>query len=354
MQFLRLAEAAADGVSYSDAKRRFRVDPAQVETRKALYEELNLLYVPYRSDKLVLTPVGEQLLHLVGPQPAQEPTDELRHQVDCLLAWALWGSQISRPQSSGTPKLLVDVRELCDVRPYAAFWTALRTLGGRISTDELQKILLYLQHSEDFDTAIDEIQSWRATGEWHVSGAPYQPFRTRASLQNHRIYWTTHLSIARSLLAVRAGTFTADARTLRLLDAIADFTSGCGAKSPSSLIAARSFSSVDDYFQHGGAACPPFVASGKVHLQVIEGEEIAFLGKFALEVVGGDMRIQGDADLCSLKINAPCFHPSQPTNLLRLARKEMNGEGNVSLILRPGRPILNITYFRDTEKTGEG
>jgi hypothetical protein len=354
IEFLRLAEAAANGVKYSDAKKRFdSVDHAQVETRKALYEELNLLYVPYRSDKLILTPVGEQLLNLVGVEPTAEPSDDLRHQVDSLLAWALSHSQIARPQGSGTPRLRPDVRKLCDVRPYAAFWTALRVLDGWISAEELQRILLYLQCSDDFEKAVDAIREWRETGQLRVSGTPYQPFENQASVNNHRIYWTTHLSIARSLLAVDAGVFKAASRTLALLDAITDLTSACGTGSASSMIVARPFSSLDDYFQHSGMACPPFIGSGKVRLRMIEGEEIAFLGGFALDLVGGDMRIEGEADLCSLKINAPCFHPSQPANLLRLVRKELNAEGHVSLILRPARPILNVEYFVNAEKTGD-
>src|SRR5690349_8600349 len=104
MWFLQMAELAATGRSYVDAKACFTtVDQAQVETRKSLYEELGLLYVPRNSGKLHLTPVGRQLFELLGTNPPKDPSSELRKQVDSLLCWAMTHTQINRPQSFGSP-----------------------------------------------------------------------------------------------------------------------------------------------------------------------------------------------------------------------------------------------------------
>ena len=83
IHFLKMAEAADRGLSYDDAKALFpNVDTATVETRKSLYEEFGLLYVPRYSGALHLTMVGRQLFELFGTTPPANPSATLRKQVE--------------------------------------------------------------------------------------------------------------------------------------------------------------------------------------------------------------------------------------------------------------------------------
>src|SRR5215469_2851753 len=116
--FLQMAEPAAKGLSYAEAKKRFKgVGQSTVETRKSLYEELGLLYVPGGSDTLHLTSVGRQILELVGAKPPEAPSAELRKQVDSLLCWAMTHTQIHRPQALGSPAITAQERSNCEIRP---------------------------------------------------------------------------------------------------------------------------------------------------------------------------------------------------------------------------------------------
>jgi len=128
--FLRMAEAAERGLSYDETKALFpNVDAATVETRKSLYEEFGLLYVPKYSGTPHLTSVGKQLFTLLGTHPPSDPSEVVRSQVDSLLCWAMSHTQINRPQSLGSPNITEEERADCDIRPYAAFWQAMLELA---------------------------------------------------------------------------------------------------------------------------------------------------------------------------------------------------------------------------------
>src|SRR5438045_3442155 len=73
--FVALANAATQGTPYDEAKELLDCSSNQAETRKSLFEELGLLYVPYASNELRLTPVGRQLFDLLGPVIA-DPIDK--------------------------------------------------------------------------------------------------------------------------------------------------------------------------------------------------------------------------------------------------------------------------------------
>ncbi len=63
--FLTLARVALDGMRYSESKRLFpHLDHAQVETKKAAFQEFGLLYVRPGSDEITLTHLGKQIYRL--------------------------------------------------------------------------------------------------------------------------------------------------------------------------------------------------------------------------------------------------------------------------------------------------
>lgn len=86
--FLKMARASLHGMTYKDAKTLLSCSKNQAETRKSLFEEMGLLYVPYRSDQILLTPVGRQLLDLIEIDPALPIEGSTAARIDAVLIWA--------------------------------------------------------------------------------------------------------------------------------------------------------------------------------------------------------------------------------------------------------------------------
>ena len=254
ISFLRMAEAAHNGFSYNETKRLFPdVDQSTVETRKSLYEELGLLYVPKYSDMIHLTGVGTQLFALLGAQPAENPSADLRKQVDSLLCWAMTHIQIDRPQSFGSPSIKSEDRANCDIRPYATFWQAMFELGGFIRFDEFSQVLAHVQRANDFPSAVQVIWEARESGV-----LPSAPKKTG----NFGIYWKSHLSVAGAVLQVADNVFTFAPERQDLLKSILQFQMGAEGSEVSLAIRSQPWSDVHGYYAFAGEACPEFITSG--------------------------------------------------------------------------------------------
>lgn len=345
--FLTYAEASEAGVSYKDAKTLLSVSTNQAETRKSFYEELALLYVPYRSNKIILTPLGCQLFSLLnGADFANLPSDVTR-QATALIVWAMCRSQINRPQSRGVPKLADAEWKACNVRPYAAAWQAISDLSGEVSLDEFMGALRYLQKYEQYPSVIERILAARASG---------QPLASEndlggRSLMNYRIYWRSHLSLAEQVLRW-------DQKNLKLtivpenwdiVKAALQFQAGCAADMQA-VLGAAPWTDADDYFMNvAGAECPPFLASGAPTLTTFEGQTLADLSGYSLD----SLTLAGGPELCHLKILMPCFHPDSPHRLLRIDAKQQTGS---SILLRMGlgRPIVNLAVLKAALENGNG
>ena len=254
ISFLRMVEAAHNGLSYNETKKLFPdVVQSTVETRKSLYEELGLLYVPKYSDTIHLTGVGTQLFALLGAQPSENPSADLRKQVDALLCWAMTHTQINRPQSFGSPSITSEDRANCDIRPYAAFWLAMFELGGSISFDEFSQVLVHVQRVSDFPSAVQVILEARKSGV-----LPPAPRKTG----NFGIYWKAHLSVAGAVLQVTDNVFTFAPERQDLLKSTLEFQMGYEGNEVSLAIRSQSWSDARGYYAFAGEACPEFIASG--------------------------------------------------------------------------------------------
>lgn len=254
ISFLRMAEAAHNGLSYNDTKKLFPgVAQSTVETRKSLYEELGLLYVPKYSGTIHLTEVGAQFFALLGAQPTENPSADLCKQVDSLLCWAMTHTQINRPQSLGSPSITPEDRANCDIRPYAAFWLAMFELGGSISFDEFSQVLAHVQRVSDFPFAVQVILEARKSGV-----LPPAPGKTG----NFGIYWKAHLSVASAVLQVTDNGFTFAPERRDLLKSILQFQMGAEGNEVSLAIRSQPWSDVHGYYAFAGEACPEFIASG--------------------------------------------------------------------------------------------
>ncbi len=254
ISFLRMAEAAHNGFSYNETKELFPdVDQSTVETRKSLYEELGLLYVPKYSGTIHLTEVGAQLFALLGAQPAENPSADLCKQVDSLLCWAMTHTQIDRPQSLGSPSITSEDRATCDIRPYATFWQAMFELGGFVSFNEFSQVLVHVQRVSDFPYAVQVILEARESGV-----LPSTPRKTN----NFGIYWRAHLSVAGAVLQVADNGFTFVPERRSLLQSILQFQMGSEDNDVSLALRAKPWSDVHEYYAFAGEECPRFITSG--------------------------------------------------------------------------------------------
>ena len=329
--FLRMAEAAQNGVSYEAAKNLFPISHQAVETRKSMYEELGLLYVPKNSGQLHLTEVGAQILQLLGAPPPEDPTEDLRNRVASLLCWAMTHTQINRPQSLGSPQLSDADRAQCDIRPFAAFWQAMFELDGYINFTEFSRVLAHVQTANGFPAAVQTILESRKSGI--LPNTPEQS-------PNYRIYWTSHLSVAGAVLHVADDVFRFIPERREIIRSILQFQMGCAGNDVCTAIRARPWSDIDEYYAIAGEQCPAFIASGQVRVVSFNSQPLTFLKGYILERGSdGSYFVDGGMDLCSLKINTPCFHNSELKRLLRVAEKSQIGGDRVRVQFGLGRPV---------------
>ncbi len=337
LQFLRMAEAADKGLSYDQTKALFSdVDSATVETRKSLYEELGLLYVPKYSGTLHLTTVGKQLLDVLGTNPPEDPSDDLRKRVDSLLCWAMSHTQINRPQSLGSPSISNAERTNCDIRPYAAFWQAMIELGGTITFEEFSKVLAHVQKVSDFEGALETIRAGRSSGS-----LPAAPEKSG----NFGIYWRAHLSVADSVLQIEDGQFTFAPERQSIVKSLLQFQMGCEGDDVSAAIRSKPWSDVKDYYSFAGEECPVFIASGQATVVSFGGQPVVMLKGYSLQKDANGYFVDAGMELCALKLSMPCFHASELHRLLRVDKKAGIADGKVRIRLGLGRPINNSSQL---------
>lgn len=343
--FMTYAEASEAGVSYNEAKSLLSVSTNQAETRKSFYEELSLLYVPYGSNTILLTPLGKQLFDLLYGQDFSNLSDDIARQATALIVWAMTQTQINRPQSRGVPRLSTDQWTSCDVRPYAAAWSAMMELDNKLFLHEFMGPLRRLHSVAEFQKVIDEIRLGRMKGR----NLANQDEMSGKSEMNYRIYWKSHLSVAEQVLSWDDSdkAFEFQKQNFDLVSAAIRFQRGCSGNVLQAF-QAKPWSNPEDYFMYlTGAACPPFLASGTPSIKVVDGQALADLS--ACDITKGSTThfvLTGGADLCNLQLKMPCFHPSSPDRLLRIDAKEQLSQGSIVITLGLGRPIVNLPVLK--------
>lgn len=343
--FVTLATAAIDGISYSDAKQLFTISSNQVETRKSLFEEIGLLYVPHGSGKIILTALGRQFYDIVHDGKASESAKKIK-QATALLVFALSKCQVNRPQSHGSPRLPAADRVACEIRPYAALWQAIRDLGGHIALHEFMGPMRRLWSVGKYDSVIDEILSARKDAKSLATSDEL----TGKDEGNYRIYWVSHMSLGDSLLSYEraTGILSVVPNLWSAVETVLQFQAGCTG-SKTDIISARTWSDVDDYYSNlVGAACPHYLASGTPKVVDLNGQSIADLTSFSLDKSGAAIYITGGPSLCQLPVLLQCFHPGETANLLRIDAKEQRSDGSIRLRLGAGRPITDLTLLKKT------
>lgn len=257
--FVTFAAAALGGKTYSESKGLFpNLDPAQVETKKAAFQEFGLLYVVPRSNVITLTPLGRQVYDLIKDRQTREKN---RRTVLLSLSHALSRYQFNSPLPVGGNRQL-DRAQSSDVLPYLACYYLLLRLNGVLTVSELKGAVFGLQNMTDLRKLEAQIREQRKKGK---------PFPELDSLpenartaDNLKIYFMAHLSLDWEILTTTtANYYGVEEQAFELsqfgYEIIETIVSEQWAnwRNPTSKIPnARDYESIEDYFESGvGAYC---------------------------------------------------------------------------------------------------
>jgi hypothetical protein len=341
--FFSLASSSMQGIGYSDAKDAFNISSNQVETRKSLFEEIGLLYVPRSSNQIILTEIGRQLFELIDGGTASSDRKGISR-ATALLAFALSKCQVNRPQSRGSPRLSDAEVQSCMVRPYAVLWQAIHDLDGKLHLHEFMGPLRRMWVPDEYTSVLEEIRDARRQGRRLASTDEL----TGRDEMNYRIYWRSHMSLGETILS-----YDADMQTMSvvpnqwpIVEAVLQFHSGC-AGNTTDLFAARPWKDIEDYYRNlAGSACPPFLSTGSPKIVDFQGQAIADLRSYKIEKRFPNFFITAGPELCNLALLLPCFHPSEQNHLLRVDRKESLPNGQIRIRFGAGRPITNVDRLK--------
>lgn len=186
--FLTLVDAANDGLTYTQAKGLFPgLDTAQVETKKAAFQEFGLLYVVPRSNEISITALGKQVARL-----SRQPDENGRmRQILICLAHALARYQFDNPLPVGGNRFTERARAT-DIRPYLAGYYLLLKLSW-ITVSELKGAIFGLARMTDLRLLEQTIIDRRMTRQPfpHLESLP----RNAGTADNLKIYFMSHLGL---------------------------------------------------------------------------------------------------------------------------------------------------------------
>lgn len=250
-EFRRMARYSRQNMSYATMKGKFAgLSSSAVETRVAAFAETGLLYGCGPTVPIVLTPVGEQLFSLVEPNSALGPAES--RQATALLTWALSNCQIDRARSPGSPRLTEADRTACDVRPYLTAWSLMLDLDGTLYMHEFLGPVRKLQKLADYDACVAQVRAARASG----TTFPNPQSGSAGTLANASIYWRSRLSVAGQLLHFDAArqrlVFAPGGESI--VEAVLE-AHGANETNGPAAIAARKWTTLEDYFAFAGASC---------------------------------------------------------------------------------------------------
>ena len=264
-EFRRMAEYARQGVFYQDVKGLFDLSESGVETRVAAFAEVGLLYGLGPAAPLVLTPVGAQMFSLLESTQDFGPEEITR--ATSLLTWALSNCQIDRPRSPGSPKITDAERKACDIRPYMAAWSLMLDLEGVLYLHEFLGPVRQLEKVDGYDACVAGIRAARAAG---TTFANPEAVNGKAP-GNPSIYWRSRLSVGGTLLQFNPGLQRLEFahRGEAVVETILDAQRGSEGD-PLSAIAARPWTTIQDYFEVAGRKCPAAILNGSDELPAID------------------------------------------------------------------------------------
>jgi hypothetical protein len=251
--FLKLVEASIAAKTYSESKSLFPdLDHAQVETKKAAFQEFGLLYVVPRSDVITLTPLGAEIAAL-----APTPNEAKRNRDTVLLALcsALSRYQFDNPSPVGGRRYSKRSGS-SDVLPYLVLDYLLQKLTF-LTASELMGAVFGLQKMKDLRVLELEVRARRTSG---VAFSPLAALpANQGTAQNLKIYLMSHSSLDGELIrSSQATVYGFGEQAFELTEYGAEIMAASISsqwplwEEPTSPIpAAQTYASMEEYFQTG-------------------------------------------------------------------------------------------------------
>lgn len=324
--FITFAKASIDGKSYTEAKSFFPdLDPAQVETKKAAFQEYGFLYVTPRSDTITLTPLGKQLYSLLSDKPGREKN---RRAILLILSHALTRYQFNNPLPVGGNRQITRAQST-DVLPYLACCYLLLKLDGVLTVSELRGAVFGLKQMAGLRQLEERIRKHRQNGTSfpELSGLP----TNKRTAENLKIYFMSHLSLDGEILkTTKANYYGVEEQAFELTQFGYELVESAINKqwagwrnTLSTLPVAINYPDLQTYFKNGvGAECPQIEIKADAH----------------------------KAEINTAKISGGLLDVEDVENLRQLPRRKFQ-EGRKRLILHARTErIRNLALIRESKR----
>ncbi|MFA5073810.1 MAG: HNH endonuclease [Nitrospirota bacterium] len=277
--FLKLAKAAQAEKSYAEAKDLFPdLDHAQVETKKAAFQEFGLLYVVPRSNIITLSPVGKQIYEACISSDLKEKN---RRFILFALSRALAHYQFNNPLPVGGNRG-IERAQSTDVLPYLACYYLLLNLNGLITVSEIRGAIFGLQQMSDIPKLLSSIVAKRKS-KTEFKDLPGLP-AVKGTADNLKIYFMSHLSLDGEILKnTTANYYGSEEQAFELTElgheiigSILDELWPRWRSRSASIPRAKKYSDIHDYFSNGvGQLCTKDVIKADLQKEQVAAQKIS-------------------------------------------------------------------------------
>lgn len=349
-----------DGRSYSDLKEFWssphaprKLDSHAVESWKATFEEFGLLYVISRSDRITITPAGQQFRNAADHDDNNE---FVWIGLNLLLRYPLHGPPRGRAKSPAHAQ--------SDLLVYRFVFSSLRDLADYFWWTELERILCRVFFTWEAPHAVDAVREIRSNPTRHESFAlPID--RRRGAFYNSLNQVANHAGMNHLILVQDDGSehygpnesrrrHFIDRRYLSIIGAaLGDRSSPDGCAGTALYIerlpTAPALPSEVDYFDYLGAKVPNFstaTTAATPHTITFAGDTV-FLLKITehynpLPTSSPEILISGSPFvLCHIARNHRIILSEDMAWTYLVVDKAITGPDRVTLSIRRARPITN-------------
>lgn len=359
--FESFAFASDEQKGYRSLKRHWEnhqsrpVQPHAVESWKATFEEFGLLYVLSRSDDVVITPGGRQLLRAAAADDKRE------------FAWTALNLILRYPvRGEAGRRSRGDDLEQSDLLLYWYLHAALVELDG-FSQQELFRVLAHVFRQSEAQAAVHLVRQLRAKSarisdypdpSGGGSGGVYNALNqvlNHGSL-NHMLF-TSSKEDSRHFADTRENWWFVrdeyrDLIELALGGQVQPLPAGCATQASlmQRMPAAPTHADEQSYFNYIGAPVTP-LATARAHAEAVAASTVEYGGKSVFLLTEGQHFTHGEANHIVGPVHALCLLAEERRVILSddlqwtymVEHKELAGN-EVVVRIRQARPIMDPDY----------
>jgi hypothetical protein len=335
-----------------------RLDSHAVESWKATFEELGLLYVITRSDRITVTPAGFQF-HDAATRNAQE--DFIWIGLNLLFRYPLKGPARARRRNA--------THTNSNLLPYRFLYSAMRDLGDFFWWPELERIFCRVFDTTEAKDAVNAVREVRADPS-RLRNYPVPVANKKGAFYNSLNQVVNHAGMNHLVLLQNDDSeqygaresrrrHSIDRRFLSLVSsALGDIPTpdGCrtGALYVDRLPTAPNHNDEQEYFDYLGAEVPTLaeVAGAAAPRAVLLAGDTVFILKAGehfreMAAIGTQKTIEGRASgLCFLARHHRVILSTDLAWTYLVIGKNLAGADVVQIVLRRARPIISVEPFQ--------